>query len=274
MRVLPSLFLFDNIFLMIHITHIDTACILLEINGYKILTDPTFDRAGRVYCHGYGAYSRKTTDPAIDAIDLCDVDLILLSHHQHKDNFDVNGRKLAERISRIISTKSASRELRGTIGLDNWESRVIETDKISNLKITATPAQHRPWWVPEFLSGEVIGFIIEFDGQEDGVIYISGDTVFFSGIKQVARRFKIDVGIFHVGAVQFRYLTGYGRYTMDSKDLIKAIRILNPNKIIPIHHKGWTHFKENESILRSVVGAHDQANGKGIFLDSGVRTKL
>lgn len=210
----------------------------------------------------------------MDAIDLSDVDLILLSHHQHKDNFDVNGRKLTERISRVISTKSASHELPGTIGLDDWQSCLIYTDKVSHLKITATPAQHRPWWVPEFLSGKVIGFIIEFDGQEDGVIYISGDTVFFSGIKKIAKRFKIDIGIFHVGAVQFRYLTGFGRYTMDSQDLIKAIKILNPNKIVPIHHKGWTHFKENESILRRVVGANDQASGKTIFLDSGVRKKL
>jgi L-ascorbate metabolism protein UlaG (beta-lactamase superfamily) len=260
--------------LKIQITHIDTACILLEINGYKILTDPTLDQAGRVYYHGYGAYSRKTVDPAMDVTDLSDVDLILLSHHQHKDNFDVNGRKLAERISGIISTKSASRELPGTIGLDDWESCVISTDKVSNLKITATPAQHRPWWVPEFLSGKVIGFIIEFDGQENGVIYISGDTVFFSGIKEIARRFKVDIGIFHVGGVQFRYLTGFGRYTMDSKDLIKAIKILNPNKIIPIHHKGWTHFKEKESTLRSVVGSDDQASGKTLFLNSGTRTNL
>ena len=257
----------------VHITHIDTACILLEINGYKILTDPTLDKSGGVYYHGYGAYSRKTEDPAIDAIDLSDVDLVLLSHHQHKDNFDVNGRKLTERISRVISTKAASNDLPGIVGLDNWQSCQIITENV-HLKITATPAQHRPWWVPEFLSGKVIGFIIEFDGQEDGVIYISGDTVFFSGIQEIAKRFEINIGIFHVGAVQFRYLTGFGRYTMDSKDLIKAIKILNPKKTIPIHHKGWTHFKENETLLRRVVADHDKAKGRTIFLDSGVRTKL
>jgi L-ascorbate metabolism protein UlaG (beta-lactamase superfamily) len=70
----------------IAITHIDTACILLEINGFRILTDPTLDNAGRLYYHGYGAVSRKTDNPALPVSGLQDIDLILLNHHQHKDN--------------------------------------------------------------------------------------------------------------------------------------------------------------------------------------------
>lgn len=30
----------------ISVTHIDTACILLEIGGYRIVTDPTLDNRG------------------------------------------------------------------------------------------------------------------------------------------------------------------------------------------------------------------------------------
>jgi L-ascorbate metabolism protein UlaG (beta-lactamase superfamily) len=80
----------------INITHIDTACVLLEINGYKILTDPTLDKAGKLYYHGSGTFSRKTGDPAITIDQLHNVDLVLLSHHQHKDNFDNNGKKFAQ----------------------------------------------------------------------------------------------------------------------------------------------------------------------------------
>ena len=43
----------------INITHIDTACILLELNGYTILTDPTLDKAGKLYYHGSGTFSRR-----------------------------------------------------------------------------------------------------------------------------------------------------------------------------------------------------------------------
>lgn len=258
----------------IHITHIDTACVLLDINGFKILTDPTLDNAGHLYHHGFGAISRKTDNPAIAPEALKDIDLILLSHHQHKDNFDVQGKAFSKQVSTIVSTVPASKAIPGVIGLQEWETTSIITTKLQNLRITATPAQHRPWWLPEFFSGKVIGFIIEFDGQENGAIYISGDTVYFKGIEDVAKRFKVDIGIFHVGGVQFRYLSGFGLYTMDSKDLIKAVKTVHPNTIVPIHYRGWTHFKENESVLFQNIASDPSIQSKTIHLVSGVCTPL
>jgi L-ascorbate metabolism protein UlaG (beta-lactamase superfamily) len=253
----------------IYVTHIDTACVLLDINGYKILTDPTLDAAGKLYYHGSGTFSRKTSDPAIDKTTLSNIDLILLSHHQHKDNFDIKGKAFALTVPTILSTVPASKAIPGITGLDDWECYSITTTKVPGLKITATPAQHHPWWVPEFLAGKVIGFVIEFDGQENGVIYISGDTVFFSGIQQIARRFKIDTAILHAGSVQFRYLTGFGKYTMDSKDLIRTVELLNPRTVIPVHHHGWSHFKEKEIALRNAILSNSKVYGKTLFLSSG-----
>ena len=258
----------------ISITHIDTACILLVINGYKILTDPTLDQAGRIYHHGFGSFSRKTGNPASQNMDLHNIGLVLLSHHQHKDNFDDKGRELALSAPLILTTKKASHELKNAIGLGDWESHVIKTDKISNLTITATPAQHHPWWLPGFFSGKVIGFVIEFDGQKNGVIYISGDTVYFKGIQEIGSRYKIDLGIFHTGSAQFRYLTGFGQYTMDGKGLLKAAKALAPRWIIPIHNKGWTHFKETEIVLKKNMDSHPQLADKLIFLESGVATEF
>jgi L-ascorbate metabolism protein UlaG (beta-lactamase superfamily) len=253
----------------INITHIDTACILLDINGYKILTDPTLDNAGGVYHHGFGSISRKTGTPSLNPVALMDVDLVLLSHHQHKDNFDIKGKAFASNVSKIISTKQASKALRNVVGLNNWETHHIQTNKCTNLRITATPAQHHPSWVPSFFAGQVIGFIIEFDEQKDGVIYISGDTVYFKGIEQVASRYKVNIGVFHVGSAQFRYLTGFAQYTMDSNDLLKAVSVLNPNQIIPIHHKGWSHFKESEITLTRTLKESELTKTRTIFLISG-----
>ncbi|NOU46264.1 MAG: MBL fold metallo-hydrolase [Bacteroidales bacterium] len=258
----------------INITHIDTACILLEINGYKILTDPTLDNSGSLYHHGFGSMSRKTGTPSLNPDELFDIDLVLLSHHQHKDNFDIKGRELALKVSKIISTKQAEKVLKNAVGLDNWETHQILTDKCSNLRITATPAQHRPWWIPKFFSGNVIGFIIEFDEQKDGVIYISGDTVYFNGIDEVASKYKIDIGVFHVGSAQFRYLTGFGQYTMDSKDLVKAVKVLNPNVIVPIHHNGWSHFKESDRLLYQTLSENEFTKKQTTFLTSGQKTTI
>jgi L-ascorbate metabolism protein UlaG (beta-lactamase superfamily) len=257
---------------MITITHIDTACVLIEIDGYKILTDPTLDNAGKLYYHGAGAFSRKTGNPVLPLPGLKNIDLILLSHHHHKDNFDDNGKEFALKVPLILSTRAAARSIAGISGLNNWETHAISTDKVPGLKITATPAQHHPWWVPEIVAGKVIGFIIEYDGQKNGVIYISGDTVYFKGIQEVGSRYNINVGIFHLGSVEFRYLTGFGRYTMNSSDLFKSLAVLNPNKIIPIHYSGWSHFKEKEKVLRSRIAANKHVSERTIFLAPGRNT--
>ncbi len=256
----------------VNITHIDTACILIEINGYRILTDPTFDGGGDFYYHGFGAVSKKTGFPAMDPADLGRVDLVLLSHHQHHDNLDFKGRDFVLGHDQVLSTKSAAKEMQHIIGLSNWQTYAVDTELLGNLRITAVPAQHRPWWIPEFISGKVIGFVIEFEQQQNGVIYISGDTVYFDGIPKVAKRFNVDIGIFHAGSVQFRYLTGLGMYTMDGRQLLRAARDIMPRVILPIHRNGWTHFKEKETDLQRILASDPVISARTIFLAPGLRT--
>jgi len=259
----------------VHITHIDTACILLEIGSFRILTDPTLDPAGDLYYHGFGAFSRKTSDPGITKDNLGNIDLVLLSHHQHRDNLDREGRKWLETANCVLSTIPASKAIKNVTGLQEWQTFSVCTTKVSNLRITAIPAQHRPWWLPEWISGKVLGFVIEYDDQEGGVIYVAGDTVFFRGIREVANRFKVNIGIFNVGAVQFPYLTGLGKYTMDGSDLIKAVEVLKPKFVIPVHSRGWTHFKEPEAKLKHLLLEEAKPPGSSVlFLNTGERTMM
>lgn len=227
------------------ITHIDTACVILDINGFRIMTDPVLDPPGSLYHFGYGSFSKKKSSPALKPEQIGNIDLILLSHHQHKDNFDKAGKEFAKSVSQLLTTKAGARKLSNATGLTNWERIKIETPLVSGLKITATPAQHHPWWLPEFFSGKVIGFIIEWEGQE-GAYYISGDTVYFKGIEEIAQRFTIDTGIMHLGSVQFRYLTGLGKYTFDVRSAVKAANVLKMKRFIPVHYSGWSHFKETD----------------------------
>lgn len=228
------------------IQHIDTACVIVDINGYRILTDPVFDKPGKRYHFGYGSFSRKTGSPARTVNDIGKIDLVLLSHAQHKDNFDDSGKAFAKSVDRILTTNSSAKRLSNAIGLKPFETISINDKRVPGLKITATPCQHHPGWLPKFFSGHVIGFVIEYDGQQNGVLYISGDTVFFKGIKQIADKFEINQAIIHLGGVQFPYLTGLGRYTFDAKQALKAIKLLKPKKVFPVHDSGWTHFKDKK----------------------------
>ncbi len=237
------------------------------------MTDPVLDKAGKLYHFGYGAFSRKSSNPSLTKEQIGDIDLILLSHHQHKDNFDRAGKKFAKSIERVITTVPGAKTLKNGVGLNNWESISVETPKVPGLKITATPAQHHPWWVPHFIAGDVIGFIIEWDGQENGAYYISGDTVFFKGIKEIAHRFTIDVGVFHLGSVQFKHLTGLGQYTFDVKSAINAAEVLNVNTFIPIHYSGWSHFKEIDAMVENKFN-QNKCPFKVKWLKSGISCSL
>jgi L-ascorbate metabolism protein UlaG (beta-lactamase superfamily) len=49
-----------------------------------------------------------------------------------------------------------------------------------------------------------------------GVLWISGDTVLYDGVRQVADRLKVGTALLHLGAVRFP-VTGPVRYSMTSR---------------------------------------------------------
>jgi L-ascorbate metabolism protein UlaG (beta-lactamase superfamily) len=231
----------------IKMTHISTATLLLEIGSLRLLTDPVFDPAGGKYSFGWGTGSTKLTDAPVSTESLGPIDAVLLSHDHHEDNLDRAGRAFLPKVKRVLTTTSGARRLRSTAeGLADWQSTILESGD-TQVKVTATPAQHGPLIVRPF-AGQTIGFILEWQGQQNGALYITGDTIYYHGIDEVAQRFPVSVGIFHLGRASFP-ITGPIRFTMDARDGVKAARALNPRTIIPIHYEGWKHFREGRTIL-------------------------
>ena len=64
-------------------THIGGPTALIELGGWTLLTDPTFDAPGGHYNFGWGTASDKVAGPAIAAADLPPIDAVLLSHDHH-----------------------------------------------------------------------------------------------------------------------------------------------------------------------------------------------
>jgi L-ascorbate metabolism protein UlaG (beta-lactamase superfamily) len=262
----------------VSITHIDTACVLIDINGFKILTDPTLNKKDFLlpqYVSSPLAFSKKYIDPALSPTEIGKVDLVLLSHDHHNDNLDRAGRNFIKTVPLVLSTPDAQKRLKNknTIGLENWEEYHILTPKIRNLKITAIPAQHTNIKRLVKVMGQVIGFTIEWEGQNQGCIYISGDTVFFDDLYELEKRKYVNTAIVHLGAGAFPYLKKNLRVTMNSEEAIKLCRLLKPKCIIPIHYKGWWHFKESEETLYNEI-QKSEVRDTFLWLKSGVPTAL
>ena len=114
----------------------------------------------------------------------------------------------------------------------------------------ATPARHGPVGI-EPLTGDVIGFLIGLE-QPGDAIYISGDTVWYEGVAEVARRFRPRLVIPFAGAARTR---GAFRLTMDGNDAIETAHAFKDALIAPIHTDGWAHFTESGAELAAAFEA-------------------
>ncbi|WP_158222520.1 MULTISPECIES: MBL fold metallo-hydrolase [Rhodopirellula] len=234
--------------MQIHVTHLSTACILLEIGSFRILTDPVFDIGRQRYRLGPAAYATRFIGPALAPVSLPPLDLVLLTHAHHLDNLDVLGEQFVKTAPRVLTgTRDTERAGDGAQRLNVWDSTTITTQEGIEIKITATPALHGPRWLPE--SWHVIGFVLEWKGQENGGIYISGDTVWFGGIRKIANRFRIGTAILHLGAVNFwpPWPSFLLRCTFNGREAARCARRLEAKTVIPVHYERsvWTHFKES-----------------------------
>lgn len=246
---------------------------LLEIGSVRLLTDPVFDEGKRYYSFGHlgiGATRRK--GPALKPDALPELDVMLLSHTHHLDNLDEGGRGLFPKVRRIITNNCDERFVNEkAIRLARWESTTIQGQQGEVITVTATPALHGPRLIPE--SRHVCGFVLEWAGQENGALYISGDTVYFNELRELPERFKIGTALVHLGAVYF-YLP-ICRFTFDSAGAVDLAKLLNLNRLIPIHYEQdvWSHFKESVASYQRAfreAGLQD----KVMWLEKGVRTAI
>jgi L-ascorbate metabolism protein UlaG (beta-lactamase superfamily) len=234
----------------VRITHIGGPTVLIEAGGWRLLTDPTFDPPGQNYKFGWGTGSVKLAGPAIDASDLAPIDAVLLSHDHHEDNLDPAGRALLPSANVVVTTVSGAKRLGGQArGLEPWSTTWLEAPGRPAIEITATPCRHGPP-LSRAIVGDVVGFALRWDGQEHGVLWISGDTVLYDGVRQVADRLEVDTALLHLGGVRFP-VSGPVRYTMTAQDAVELCRLVRPRTAIPIHYEGWKHFRQGRQAIEA-----------------------
>jgi L-ascorbate metabolism protein UlaG (beta-lactamase superfamily) len=232
----------------LRITHIGGPTTLIEAGGWRILTDPTFDAPGRTYRFGWGTSSRKVAGPSVTSGELGPVDAVLVTHDQHADNLDDAGRGLLPMAGVVVTTTSGAARLGGGArGLEPWSTTLLDAPGRTPIEVTATPCRHGPPGSRPIV-GDVVGFALRWDGQAHGVVWISGDTVLYDGVRSVAARLRVGTAVLHLGGVRFP-VTGPVRYTMTARDGIELCGLLRPHTVIPVHYEGWSHFRDGQDAI-------------------------
>lgn len=193
---------------------------------------------------GHGLRTTRLTNPAIEIHNLPPLDLIVLSHF-HGDNFDQVAERDLDKSLPIVTTPEAAKELgqRGfanTYPLSTWSALTVGKRDV-HLRITSTPGRHGPP-LSNLVLPEVMGSILEFQSPEATLfrIYITGDTLVIDALKEIPRRYpNINLGLLHLGGTRVLGIM----VTMDGKQGVEAMQIVNPEQVIPIHYNDYDVFK-------------------------------
>jgi L-ascorbate metabolism protein UlaG (beta-lactamase superfamily) len=249
---------------------IGNATVLIQYQGLTVLTDPNFlPRGGSVHL-GWGLSSERLTAPAAQLAELPRVDLVVLSH-LHEDHFDRLVQANLRRDVPIVTTKEAAARLEKLgftqrYALSRWDSLSVRKGA-AQLRITALPARHGPralaWLLPE-----VMGTMLDFSAGPLGTayrIYISGDTLPYDRLAQIPARFPdIDLALLHLGGM---HLLGI-KVSMDAADGVRMLRLLAPQRAIPLHADDYAMFKSPLSDFRRAVSEAGLAP-RVLFLERG-----
>jgi len=226
---------------------------VVDIAGRRIVMDPTFDPPG------VHAYLTKLTGPAVSADALGPVDAVLISHDQHPDNLDDDGRRMALAAPLVLTHPGAAGRLGPpAVGLPPWRSHDLPGGS-GPLAAQAVPAVHGPADgqrdASSHINCEVTGFVLSGPGLP--TVYLSGDNASMSAVKDVADRVgDIDIAVLFAGAASLPAKERGRPLTLTAARAAAAAELLGAKLVIPAHVDGWAHFSE---CIDEFVAAFDAA---------------
>ncbi|MBU0636512.1 metal-dependent hydrolase [Candidatus Micrarchaeota archaeon] len=108
----------------------------------------------------------------------------------------------------------------GTIEQEGW-------------KIYMTPAWHSA-------SSNPNGFILQKNGK---TFYHAGDTGLFEDMERLGKEFSIDIAFLPIG----------DRFTMGIDEASKAVQLLKPKLVVPMHYNSFDLIRVNENEFKEKV---------------------
>jgi L-ascorbate metabolism protein UlaG (beta-lactamase superfamily) len=287
---------------------IGTATTIIEWQGLRILTDPNFLHAGDHVHLGPGVNATRRTNPALDLEELPPIDCILLSHYHedHFDRLVEDSLNRAFPIittphakACLTSDRSQKEPFQAVTSLDFFESAFLNIAcppgsqyKQPAIKVTGMPGKHVPpgplavandllhavpptnGWLLElgFLPLTGSASVRESEFTVGYRIYISGDTLFVDELKDIPNHLnneQIDLMLVHLGGTT---IPGPSMpllmVTMDAKQGLQLMHLLNPDVTIPIHYDDYDAFMSPLSDFKKGV-IQTGLQHKVVYLDRG-----
>ncbi len=216
----------------ISVTYINHSTVLLQIDGFNILTDPIF--ASRASPFAFAGPKRAHL-PGISLDDLPEIDAILISHNHYDHLDEASLLSLNERQAKpvLILAGLGNAGLLKQLGFRNyqemqWNDRV----QVGELEIIFTEGRHRSG---RGLSDQMKtlwgSFVIQ---GPSGNVYFAGDTGYDSHFREAQIQYgSFDLAILPIGAYEPRWFMR--SVHLNPADAVRAHRDLGALQSMGIH---------------------------------------
>lgn len=199
------------------------ACFRIEDRGKVILTDPYLDE--------------NPLSPVKS--DQVSADYILVSHA----HFDHLGEavKIAKASSGLIISTAEVATKCSNEGADTHALHIGGKHAFDFGYVRLTPAFHGSG-IP---GGHACGFIVNFFGKR---FYFAGDTGLFGDMRLLGEIEPLDLAILPIG----------DNFTMGPDDALRAVQMLNPKTVIPMHYNTWPLIQADPQAFKREVESRTQ----------------
>jgi L-ascorbate metabolism protein UlaG (beta-lactamase superfamily) len=133
---------------------------------------------------------------------------------------------------------------------------------VEGIKLTMTEALHSSSIDASgfsFDGGSPAGFIIRINGHS---IYHAGDTGIFGDMQLIGELYKPEVALIPIG----------DRFTMGIKEATKAVELIKPEIVIPMHYNTFDVISQNPEEFKRAVEA--KVDTKVVIMKPGESIKL
>jgi L-ascorbate metabolism protein UlaG (beta-lactamase superfamily) len=198
------------------VTRICHSCVLIEIGGAPVLTDPWFSEKPTYHPGEPIALSPDQLPPLAG---------VFISHG-HYDHCDLAAlarypdKSVPFAVKRGLGAKVRAAGFPNVTELDPWD-----TAQLGPVTVTAAPAKHL---VPEITA------VLQ---RGERTVFFGADTLNIPQLAEVATRYpNIDLALLPINGLRIRPLLNR-QVVMDAQEAAEVARLLHPAVAVPIHYR-------------------------------------
>ena len=211
------------------ITFVKHSCVMINDKGSHIYIDPIFFNLSFFFTD----FTPLKTDPK----EMPKADLVLITHG-HYDHLDRKTLETFEKDATVL-TPLGYADIFEELGMSRHRQMDwFETFTQGDREITLLPCKHWTMRNPLIGTNRSLWGAYLIKTASGPTVFVSGDTAYFEGFREIGEEFDIDVAILSLGAYEPRWFMSDSH--MNPAETVQAFRDLGAKYLIITH---WGTFR-------------------------------